>query len=85
MRGRLIMAGVGPKTPISDALDVLTVIVMDTPGEALQKWRTGMVARAQTTVADSAEAYRQMRATWGLQPHQIEAHKKFHQRMGGGG
>jgi hypothetical protein len=90
MRGRLWMAGVRAKTPISDVLDVLTVIVMDTPGDALAKWRSGLdragaavMARSRVTVSDE-ESRQRMRATWGLQPHQIEAHRRFHQRMGGG-
>lgn len=65
--------------------DVLTVIAMDCPGEVLGKWRTGLdravaTAQAQTQVATVG---RPDRATWGLQPGQIEAHRRFLQRGGG--
>lgn len=88
MRGRLFLAGVDDLTPISDVLDVLTVVVMDCPGEALQKWRTGLdraaaVARAATAKAQGPVAARLDRATWGLQPDQIESAKRFMVSMGG--
>lgn len=88
MRGRLFMTGVDDRTPVSDVLDVLTVVVMDTPGEALGKWRTGLdravaVARAATAKARGPVATRLDRATWGLQPDQIESTKRFMASMGG--
>lgn len=88
MRGRLFLAGVDDLTPISDVLDVLTVVVMDCPGEALQKWRTGLdravaAARAATARERGPVATRMDRATWGLQPDQIEATKQFMKTMGG--
>jgi hypothetical protein len=91
MRGRLFMAGVDNLTPASDALDVLTVVVMDTPGEALGKWRTGIeraafaakaaASRAQMPTGAPAAA-RYDRATWGLAPEQLAASRRFHATMG---
>lgn len=89
MRGRLFIAGVGPDTPLGDALDVLTVIVMDTPGEALKKWRTGIdrvVAAAQIRASAAKSATgKPDRATWGLAPGQIEQTRRFMANMGAGG
>lgn len=92
MRGRLFIAGVDGLTPVSDVLDVLTVVVMDTPGEALGKWRTGIdraafVAQAAAsrsrTPAGTPAAARYDRSTWGLAPEQIEATRRFHATLEG--
>lgn len=92
IRGRLFIAGVDARTPASDALDVLTVVVMDTPGEALGKWRTGIdraafaakaaAARARTPVGTPGPA-RYDRSTWGLAPEQVEATRRFHATLEG--
>ena len=86
MRGRLFLANVRPKTALTDVLDVLTVIMLETPGEALKQWRSGLDRAAAAAAAQSREPVTraQMRATWGLAPDQIEAHRRFHERMGGG-
>lgn len=81
IRGRLLIAGVTGNTPVCDALDVVTVIVMDCPGEELRKWRTGMdraILTAQTKAGRVPD-----RATWGLAPDQIEQTRAVLSRMGG--
>lgn len=84
MRGKLFMAGVGPKTSTGDALDVLTVIAMDVPGDQLRKWRTGMDQAVATAVAQrptdtlNPNSERPARAGWGLEPDQIAATEQFH-------
>jgi hypothetical protein len=92
MRGRLFIAGVDARTPVSDALDVLTVVVMDTPGEALKKWRSGIERAAFTAKAavartrapaGAATAGRYDRSSWGLAPEQIEATRRFHATLEG--
>ena len=90
MRGRLFMAGVRARTALTDVLDLITVIVMDTPGEALAKWRSGLdravaVARMRDTRAQTLEQRGVDRASWGLAPHQVEATRRFMTSMGGGG
>ena len=85
MRGRLFLGGVTGETPVSDALDVLTVVLMDTPGDALKKWRTGLdravaAARARGAVVSGGKPDR---ASWGLAPGQVEAQRRFMNRMGG--
>jgi hypothetical protein len=89
MRGRLFLAGVDGQTPVSDVLDVLTVIVVDTPGEALGKWRSGLDRAAAVARADATRARgtvpsggRPDRATWGLAPDQIAATERFMTTMG---
>ena len=86
MRGRLFLADVRPQTALTDVLDVLTVIMLETPGEALKQWRAGLDRAAAAAAAASRKPVtrEQLRATWGLEPHQIEAHRRFHERMGGG-
>lgn len=84
VRGRLVMAGLGGHAPVGDVLDVLTVIVMETPGEALGKWRDGIdrvVARARHASASTAAPSTPDRATWGLLPDQAAATQRL---MGGG-
>jgi hypothetical protein len=89
MRGRLFLGGVRNKTPIDTVLDVLSVVVMDCPGEALSKWRTGLdraVAQAgvRSAPVNPAPATREdVRARWGLEPHQVAATQRFMQTMGG--
>lgn len=92
MRGRLFIAGVDALTPVSDVLDVLTVVVMDTPGEALGKWRSGIERAAYTAKAVAARTRgpagapapaRYDRSTWGLAPEQIEATRRFHTTLEG--
>lgn len=90
MRGRLFVSGVDDNTPLSDVLDVLTVIVMDTPGEALGKWRSGLdragftaEAAASRTSAGASTASRYDRSTWGLTPEQVEATRRFHATLEG--
>jgi hypothetical protein len=63
------------------------VIVMDTPGEALAKWRTGLDrATAVATVRERREPAQRVtdRASWGLAPDQIESTRRFMSTMGGG-
>lgn len=69
----------GPRTSLRTVLDVLTVILMDTPGEALKRWRDGMDRAAMVA---QARAGRIDRANWGLQPHQIEQQQRFMQTFG---
>lgn len=87
MRGRLLIAGIGPRSTISDTLDVLTVILMDTPGEQLEKWRDGLDRAAlksvPTQTAESPVARGIDRAGWGTTPDQIAATQRFHTQMGG--
>jgi hypothetical protein len=84
------MAGIQHETALTDVLDVLTVLVIETPGDALKQWRDGMdramavdAARVARAAETDAEARRRMRASWGLLPGQIEQHAKFLARMGG--
>lgn len=92
MRGRLFMAGVQHGTALTDALDVLTVLMVDTPGDTLKKWRDGMdralaVDTAQaprTTGEGAAEGRRALRESWGLLPGQVEQHARFLARTGRG-
>jgi hypothetical protein len=84
------MAGIRDRTPIDVVLDVMTVVVMDTPGQELAKWRAGMdragaamVARqsrqpAHITDPDDRAA---MRRQWGLLPGQIDQHRRFLETM----
>lgn len=88
------MAGIRDRTPISTVLDVLTVIVVDTPGDALKKWRAGMdragaALRARQNqqadhVVDPEADRAAMRKQWGLLPGQVEAHRRFLDNMTGG-
>jgi hypothetical protein len=82
-----VIAGIKPRTAITDVLDVLAVITMDCPGEALQKWRAGMDRALATTrvqrVVDPALAKQADRASWGLRPDQIAAQRAFIAQMGG--
>jgi hypothetical protein len=86
IRGRLVIAGITARTAITDVLDVITVIAMDCPGDALQKWRTGM-DRALATRAlrnpDPVAAKKADRASWGLAPGQVESQRAFIAQMGG--
>lgn len=66
------MAGVGPTTGIGDALDVLTVIMLEVPQQQLTKWRQAM---DRADVAAKAKAGKLDRSTWGMAPHQIEQQK----------
>lgn len=87
MRGRLFLAGVDEDTPVGDVLDVLTVVVMDCPGEALQKWRSGLDRAISVATAREPRATERRaldRASWGLQPDQIESTRRFMSSMGGG-
>ena len=81
MRGRLFIAGISGDTPITDALDVLTVIVMDTPGEALRRWRDG-IDRAALAAQITPRPARHDRDTWGLRPDQIAATQRFMSNWG---
>lgn len=81
-RGRLLMAGVTGGTDVSDALDVLTVVMLEIPEKQLREWRQAMdradaVARARTGKFD--------RSTWGLQPHQVEQQRAALRTLGQGG
>lgn len=88
MRGRLFLGGVKGKTSIGDVLDCLAVFVMDTPGEQLQKWRTGLdraVAQATTRLTPDEAVPAQkadIRARWGLEPHQIAETERFMSNFG---
>lgn len=79
IRGRLFLAGITGATPLGAVLDVLTVIMMDTPGEQLTKWRQGLDRAA---ITEQARAGRLDRATWGLQPHQIKQQQRFMSTFG---
>lgn len=75
------MAGVVATAPLSDVLDMLTVIMLEVPQEQLRKWRSAMdradmVAKAKSGNLD--------RATWGLQPHQIEQQRAALRTLGQG-
>lgn len=82
MRGRLLMAGIGPAADVNDALDVLTVIMLEIPQEPLRRWRAAMDRAA---VVAKAKAGTLDRSTWGLQPHQIEQQKAALRTLGQGG
>lgn len=57
------MAGVDGATPIRTAMDCLTVIVMEVPGDQLKKWRTELDAALHRVQPPSRE-------TWGTLPEQ---------------
>lgn len=87
------MAGIDDRTPIDVVLDVLTVVVMDTPGQELKKWRAGMDRAGAAVVARQAREpdrivdptdRESMRANWGLLPGQLESHRRFLETMTGG-
>lgn len=65
LRGRLWMAGIRRNTPLSVALDVLDVVMMDTPVEALTKRRQSL--EIEMAVA-RARAGRVDRDSWGVPP-----------------
>jgi hypothetical protein len=70
LRGRLWIAGIRDATSLVTALDVLEVILMDTPQEALAEKRRSLdvavaVAEARAGIVD--------RASWGLSPEQQAA------------
>lgn len=70
MRGKLFMAGVDDRTPISAALDVVQVIVMEIPGDELKKWRREL-DRALWRVRPPD------RETWGLLPEHVAAQERL--------
>lgn len=76
------MTGVVATTPISDVLDLLTVIMLEIPQEQLRTWRSAMDRAA--LVAD-AKAGKLDRSTWGLQPHQIEQQRAAMRTLGQSG
>lgn len=76
------MAGVGPRTDLSDALDVLTVVMLEVPEEHLRKWRQGL---DRARVAAQAKAGTFDRSTWGLAPEQIEQQRRAMEQLGQGG
>jgi hypothetical protein len=85
----MFLAGIRDRTALTDVLDIITVILMECPGETLRTFRSGL-DRALTAAAVHAHRDHHgdpaaLRATWGLQPHQIEAHRRFHQQLSGGG
>lgn len=61
------------------ALDVLTVALIEAPGERLKAFRDGMDRETTTSQVRSG---RIDRATWGLAPHQIEQQRRFMQTFG---
>ena len=65
VRGRLYMVGIRPDTPLIDTLDVLDVVAMETPYEAL-KQRHERMGMALSVAA--ARAGRVDRNTWGMPP-----------------
>jgi hypothetical protein len=70
LRGRLWIAGVRDRTTLVTVLDVLEVILMDTPQEALAEKRRSLdvavsVAEARAGMVD--------RDSWGLSPEQQAA------------
>lgn len=66
---------------MSAALDVLTVIVMDTPVKALGEWRRNLDRAA--LAARIAAGHKPDRASWGMQPDQVEQQRRFLAQMGG--
>lgn len=63
LRGRLTMAGITGDTPVAEVLDVLTVLAVEVPKEALTDWRNKL-ERALWTIRPPD------RASWGLAPEQ---------------
>lgn len=64
LRGKLLLAGLGPDTPVADLCDVLTVLEVDgVPSEQLKSWRD-QVDRAAWRIKPPD------RASWGLRPDQ---------------
>lgn len=74
VRGRLHMADIGPSTPAAVALDVLTVVVMEIPVKALDKWRMEM---AKTDQLRKIKTGRIDRSQWGRAPEQQEAMRRL--------
>ena len=58
------MAGIGPWTPLSDWMDAVFVILLDTPVDRIQK------LEEQLAVADAQVDPIAARETWGATPEQ---------------
>lgn len=70
LRGRLHMAGIGADSPLSAAVDVLQVLILEIPREALDKWRRELdIAVWKVRPPD--------RSTWGLRPDQQAATERL--------
>lgn len=70
IRGKLFMAGVGQRTPLGTALDVLQVLVMDVPVDEIRKWRRELDIALWKVTPPSRE-------TWGLEPDQVVATERL--------
>ena len=70
VRGKLFMAGVDVQTPVTTALDVLTVVLMEVPVDDLRKWRQEL-DRALWRVRPPD------RGTWGLLPEHVAAQERL--------
>lgn len=75
------MAGVTGDTDVGDVLDVLTVVMLEIPENPLRQWRQAM---DRADVMAKAKAGTLDRATWGLQPHQVEQQRAALRTLGGG-
>jgi hypothetical protein len=86
LRGRMILAGLDDRAPVSTVLDVLMTTMVDTPAKELEEWRQrfdrAIYSPTLTAVPDlPAETPKQQtgqrqwpdRATWGLLPNQVAA------------
>lgn len=81
LRGRLIVAGLDDRAPISAVLDVLMTTMVDTPAKELGEWRdrfdhaiyTPTLTAVPDLPADAVERQWPDRATWGLRPEQVAA------------
>lgn len=76
------MAGVTGTTDLGDALDVITALMFEIPGKALQEYRSRLAR--QVTVARIREG-KFNRRTWGMQPDQIEATQRLMGTLGNRG
>ena len=76
------MAGVAPTTPLSDVLDMLTVIMLEVPKKPLRIWREEL---DRADLVAKAKAGKLDRSTWGLQPHQIEQQRAALRTLGQSG
>jgi hypothetical protein len=63
IRGRMWMAGIRDHTPLTTALDVLEVVTMDCPADALTKRRRRLDIELATAQARTGRIDRD---TWGL-------------------
>lgn len=62
--GKLALAGIGPWTPLSDWLDAVFVIILETPLEDVKK------LEEQLAVMDAQVDPAEARKSWGATPEQ---------------